>query len=322
MSEERYTYAVARVRAKESTLLNKAALDQLLACKTSEDCLRALAERGWGSENTHTAEEMLKAETEKTWQFLNSVLPDAHTLDVFRLSADFHNLKAAIKQVCTEQETPNVFCEGGTIPAAQILAAVQEQRFESLPAALAVPGRQCFDILLHTRDAQLCDLALDKACLEAIAQKGRCEKNEALRLYAETTVACADIRIAVRCCKTKKSAELIRQSLAECSSISVPLLAKAAAESTEAIAAYLLTTAYADGVEALKTSLSAFECWCDSFLIRRLQPQRYNPFTIGPLAGYLLARESEIKSVRLILSAKRNGLAEQTIRERLRECYV
>ena len=43
MSEERYTYAVARVRAKESTLLNKAALDQLLACKTSEDCLRALA---------------------------------------------------------------------------------------------------------------------------------------------------------------------------------------------------------------------------------------------------------------------------------------
>ena len=213
MSEERYTYAVARVRAKESTLLNKAALDQLLACKTSEDCLRALAERGWGSENTHTAEEMLKAETEKTWQFLNSVLPDAHTLDVFRLSADFHNLKAAIKQVCTEQETPNVFCEGGTIPAAQILAAVQEQRFESLPAALAAPGRQCFDILLHTRDAQLCDLALDKACLEAIAQKGRCEKNEALRLYAETTVACADIRIAVRCCKTKKSAELIRQSL-------------------------------------------------------------------------------------------------------------
>ena len=174
MSEERYTYAVARVRAKESTLLNKAALDQLLACKTSEDCLRALAERGWGSENTHTAEEMLKAETEKTWQFLNSVLPDAHTLDVFRLSADFHNLKAAIKQVCTEQETPNVFCEGGTIPAAQILAAVQEQRFESLPAALAAPGRQCFDILLHTRDAQLCDLALDKACLEAIAQKGRC----------------------------------------------------------------------------------------------------------------------------------------------------
>ena len=30
MSEERYTYAVARVRAKESTLLNKAALEQLL----------------------------------------------------------------------------------------------------------------------------------------------------------------------------------------------------------------------------------------------------------------------------------------------------
>ena len=158
MSEERYTYAVARVRAKESTLLNKAALDQLLACKTSEDCLRALAERGWGSENTHTAEEMLKAETEKTWQFLNSVLPDAHTLDVFRLSADFHNLKAAIKQVCTEQETPNVFCEGGTIPAAQILAAVQEQRFESLPPAVkewAGSPRGLCDMVNHNSKSEL-----------------------------------------------------------------------------------------------------------------------------------------------------------------------
>lgn len=322
MSEERYTYAVARVRAKESTLLNKAALEQLLACKTSEECLRTLQERGWGNENTHTAEELLKAETDKTWEFLNSVLPDVHTLDVFRLSTDFHNLKAAIKQVCTEQETPNVFAEGGTVPAKQILALVQEQRYESLPDALAAPARQCFDIMLHTRDAQLCDLALDKACLEAIAARGKQEKNEALRLYAETTVACADIRIAVRCCKTKKPLDLIEASLAECGSVSVPLLAKAASESPEAIAAYLQTTTYAEGAELVKTSLSAFECWCDSLLIKRLQPQRYNPFTIGPLAGYLLARESEIKSVRLILSAKRNGLGEQTIRERLRECYV
>lgn len=322
MSEERYTYAVARVRAKESTLLNKAALEQLLGCKTEEECIRTLHERGWGSENTHTADEMLKAETDKTWAFLNSVLQDPHILDVFRLQTDFHNLKAAIKQVCTEQEAQGVFAEGGTVPAAQILALVQEQRFESLPTALAAPGRKCFDILLHTRDAQLCDLALDKACLDAIEARGKQEKNEALRLYAHTTVACADIRIAVRCCKTRKTLDLITQSLAECDTLSVPMLAKAASESTEAIAAYLQTTAYAEGAELIKTSLSAFECWCDSFLIRSLQPQRYNPFTVGPLAGYLLARQSEIKSVRLILSAKRNGLPDQTVRERLRECYV
>ena len=322
MSEERYTYAVARVRAKESTLLNKAALEQLLGCKTSEECLRSLRERGWGDETTHTAEEILQAETDKTWQFLNEVLEDVHSLDVFRLRADFHNLKAAIKQVCSGSVTPNVFAPGGTVSPDSILPAVQEQDFSRLPAHLAEPARECFAIMQSTQDAQLCDLALDKDCLAAIGQKGKSEKNEALRLYAETTVACADIRIAVRCCKAKKPLDLIRRSLAACETLSVEQLAKAASESPDAIAAYLQTTAYAGGAELVKSNLSAFECWCDSLLIQRLRPQRYNPFTIGPLAAYLLARESEIKSVRLILSAKRNGLGEQTIRERLRECYV
>lgn len=320
--QERYTYAVARVRAMETGLLNQAALEQLLACKTGEECLRLLEEKGWGGEDCRTAEEMLAAETDKTWAFINSVVGDPHAFDLFRYEVDFHNLKAAIKQVCTEQEAPNVFRFGGTLPAADILARVREQQFSSLPAHLAAPAREAFDLFLKTRDGQLCDLVLDKACLDAIAARGKKEENEAMRLYAETTVAAADIRIAARACKTRKPQDLIRRSLAECDSLSVPALARAASESLDALCAYLQNTAYAEAAPLLKTSPGAFECWCDSLLIRRLKPQLYNPFTIGPLAAYLLARQSEIKSVRLILSAKRNGLPDEAVRERLRECYV
>ena len=35
-----------------------------------------------------------------------------------------------------------------------------------------------------------------------------------------------------------------------------------------------------------------------------------------------LARENEIKTVRIILSGKANGLSEESIRERIREMYV
>jgi V/A-type H+-transporting ATPase subunit C len=43
---------------------------------------------------------------------------------------------------------------------------------------------------------------------------------------------------------------------------------------------------------------------------------------ISPLAAYILARENEIKSVRILLSGKINDLPEDSIRERLREMYV
>jgi V/A-type H+-transporting ATPase subunit C len=53
-----------------------------------------------------------------------------------------------------------------------------------------------------------------------------------------------------------------------------------------------------------------------------MKPQKTNPFTIGPLAAYILARQNEIKCVRMVLSAKLNGLPDDMIRERLREMYV
>ena len=66
----------------------------------------------------------------------------------------------------------------------------------------------------------------------------------------------------------------------------------------------------------------AFERWCDNQVIRTIQPQKYNPFSVGPLVAYVLARENEIKTVRIILSGKQNGLPEESIRERVREMYV
>jgi V/A-type H+-transporting ATPase subunit C len=45
-------------------------------------------------------------------------------------------------------------------------------------------------------------------------------------------------------------------------------------------------------------------------------------FTIGPVLGYLLAREAEAKAIRLIMVGKLNRLPQDKIRERLRDMYV
>ena len=59
MAEELYTYAVARIRSKEMTLFTRQTIDQLMSCKTYEDCLKSLYDRGWGSQGD-TAEQLLK----------------------------------------------------------------------------------------------------------------------------------------------------------------------------------------------------------------------------------------------------------------------
>lgn len=323
MSDMQYAYAVARIRSKELSLLNMQVLEQLLASKGYEECLHLLHDRGWGgSDGREDAELLLNAEREKTWDLIRELVDDMSVFDVFLYGNDYHNLKAAVKLVYSNQEIKHIFIDHGTVDPQLIYKAVKEHDFSLLPQKMREPAQEALETLLHTGDGQLCDFILDKASLDAVYSAGRDSKNELLQQYAEVTVAVADIKIAVRACRTGKPFDLILRALAQCDSLDVQALAQAAAQKEEAIYDYIGKTAYADAVEALKRSPSAFERWCDDAVIRTIRPQRYNPFTIAPLAAYILARENEIKMVRLILSGKLNHLPEQSVRERLREMYV
>ena len=203
-----------------------------------------------------------------------------------------------------------------------MLEIVENKEFGRLPDNMAAVAQEAYDTLLHTRDGQLCDVIVDRAALEAIYAAGMSAKDEIIRNYAESTVAIADIKIAVRCQKTGKSLDFMKRALAECESVSTEQLAKAALAGPEAIGEYLSGTAYAEGAQALEESPSAFERWCDNRMMETIRPQKYNAFSVGPLVAYQLARENEIKTVRIILTGKQNEFPDEAIRERVREMYV
>lgn len=323
MSEKQYTYAVARIRSKELSLLNASAVEQLMASRSYKECLNLLVEKGWGGEgDIASTEELLECERKKTWDLISELADDMSAFDVFLYANDYHNLKAAIKEVCTETHHDDIFIQQSTIPPKDILNAIETHDYALLPEAMRAPAQEAFEALLHTRDGQLCDMLVDKAALDAIYKAGKAAENVLLQLYAELTVVAADIKTAVRGQKTGKPLELMKRALAKCETLDANRLAIASAEGFNAICEYLENTKYADAVTELRLSPSAFERWCDNLMIREIRPQQFNPFTIGPLAAYILARENEIKSVRIILSGKLNQLPEESIRERLREMYV
>lgn len=322
MADTQYAYAVARIRAKELSLLSGAFLEQLVSSKTYEECLRLLNEKGWETGDGENTETMLTAERNKTWKLIGELVKDPSVFDVFLYANDYHNLKAAIKSVKLAYEYPGIYTENGTVEVKRIRQAAETGKFGDLPEAMRGPAEEAYRVFLETGDGQLCDIIIDRAALLAIYQAGQASGNEFLALYGELSVASADIKTAVRAAKTGKDKSFLKRALAPCRTLDIDRLAAAAAAGTEAIAAYLVTTSYADAVEELRKSPSAFERWCDNLMIRRIRPQKRNPFGLGPLAAYILARENEIKSVRIILAGKRNALSDDMIRERVREMYV
>ncbi len=322
MAKQLYTYAVARIRSKEMLLLSKSDLDQLLNCKSEKECLKLLAEKGWGKSGEEDSEEMLRTEREKIWNLMKELVEDLSVFQMFLYTNDYHNLKAAMKQVYTDSKQEGIYITQGTIPVEVILSAVKEHNFLDLPEHMQECAKEAYEVLLHTGDSQLCDVILDRAALETMLLKCKESKVELMEKYGELKVAVADINIAVRSNKTRKTRAFMERAIAECSSLNKNKLINAALESQEAIYQYLQFTDYADAVEAMKESSSAFERWCDNLIIKHIRPQKSNPFTISPLAAYILARENEIKTVRILLSGKRNEIADNIIRERMRDMYV
>ncbi len=322
MAKADYTYAVARIRSKELKLLTMKDLEALIALDDYESCIRFLTEKGWGNDTNQTGDEILSTERKKIWLLMNELVKEENAFDVFLLQNDFHNLKVTIKAITRDLKADNMFSEFGKIPAEKIYEAIDKRNYSQLPEYLQNTAKEAMNVLLHTSDGQLCDIIIDKACLEAVYNAGINSDNEIIKLYSELFVASADIKIAVRCAKTAKTLDFIKQSLAECETLNINILANSAAKGIEEICSYLTSSAYKEAVEALKRSPSAFEKYCDDLVTEKMKSQKWEPFTIGPLVAYIIARENEIKAVRIILSAKLNSLDTEIVRERLRKMYV
>lgn len=323
MSKQDYTYAVARIRALENSLLNQEDINQLLSCPTEDNTVELLMSKGWGDgHEAKDGETILVYELDKTWDTVREMVKDMSVLDVLSYRDLHHNLKAAMKRVVSDTTAPEVYIHNSFYTDEELLEIVRDKAWHRLPDFLAGPVQEAYETLLKTGDGQLLDTMMDKICLESIKRAGERGDHEIIEQYAEVTVAVTNIKIAVRGQRTAKNAEFMKMAMAECDTISVDQLIKAAMTNEEAIIEYLETTDYRGGAEALKSSLSQFECWCDNRIIELIKPQLRNPFSLGPIFAYIYAREIEIRSVRNILMGKRSELPVEDIRERVRDTYV
>ena len=274
---EQYTYAVARIRALEVSLFSDSTIDQLIACQNYDQALQFLEEKGWGdAESSGDAEKILTREEEKTWEVVKELSIGMEHFDVLSYPKLFHNLKAAVKEVCTGDKNRHIYYEDVRIPGEEMRKIVEDRDFGKLPDSMRIAGEEAYETLLHTGDGQLCDVIIDRAALDAIYQAGKESPDKIIQDYAESTVAVADIKIAVRSQKTAKSTDFMKRAMAECDSLSVSQLSKAALSGMDAICEYLRGTAYAEGADALAESPSAFERWCDNRIIQTISPEKYH----------------------------------------------
>ena len=316
-----YPFAVAAVRSMENNLITRDKLMQMADAPTAEDALRVLTESGYGElapGQIHDFETLLSNHLENVYKSLMGLIPEEKLIDVFLYKNDYHNIKVLIKQELSGTDGDAYLVNGGTIPVEKLKEAFAERKFTDFQEIDGKAVDEAMEAYAKTKDARYIDLILDKACFETMHSFAKKTKNDYIIGYIERLADVTNIKTFVRVKRLGKSFKLFEEAFVPTGSLDMDAFRRAD-ESDNPEGALGFGEICAD---CMKVSFTEFEKNCDDYLMSYVKDAKYKALTPEPIVGYILAKETEVKCVRIIMTCKLNNIDSETIKERVREAYV
>lgn len=321
-----YLFLSARIRSLERSLLSKPRMERMLQAETPAECAQVLTELGYppfDAQSEAGLNQALSQARSDLFADLARFMPDPALLDVFKLKYDYHNVKALIKG--RGADVSAMLVDAGRIRAADMAAKYQQSgKWDFLPAPMRGAAEESARVLAETGDPQRSDFVLDKAYFSEMLEMAKNSGCKFLLDYVRTLIDAANLRSAVRTTRMHRAATFLQQVLFDGGEVSVErILAEIAGGVAALYRGTPLREAAVLGEDAVEGgSLTAFEKACDNAVFAKAGEARHVPFGPEVVIGYVAARENEFTAARIIMAGRLAGLGSDTIRERLRDCYV
>lgn len=320
MKDIDYATAVARVKINENNLITPDGIDRLINAKTLEEAVSMLNEKGY-SVSGAPIEQLFDNQLENAWKLVEEIAPDFKEFHFLLVKNDFHNLKAVLKGIVSDKDYDNL-CISPTITEPKIIAqAISEQKWSLLPVYMQNVAQQAYEYFVNTGDGRLSDMCIDKGSLNAVVDLSKDNKNDFISGLGDLIAVTYNLRIAVRAAIMKMDKDYLKKAICDNCSMDANALIEAASLGFDEVSEYIAKSKYEDAAVALEKSVYEFEKWCDNALIKYVEKARYVSFTASPIAAYIIKKEAELKTVRIIISGKQTNMNEADIKARVRDVY-
>ncbi len=322
MRDTDYAFCVARIRACETKLLSKEFIDKLIDAEDYSSSLRMLTSAGWIESGTEN-EDFIRKQSSNLWQLLSESVPEKQELDGLCLLNDYFNIKTAIKCIVAGEKAEAYFVEPSSLDLNNLSESIDSRSYAVLKNdKMRQTAKSAFETACITNDGQSAEIIIDVAALEALLELSLRSRHTTFSKICGFIVDVSNIRTAIRCAKTGKNAGFIDSAVSACCKINRDLLVSEAAKGQEALLSYLMTCDYAEGAELYITNPVLYDKWCDSKILEIATESGYTAFGFSPVCAYYYKKTDEIKTVKLILSAKKSGISADLLRERVKVAYA
>ena len=334
----RYTFQTAQVRTLEIQMLSKAALLDMANAENFEQAADLLSGSEYalprGGKDFAEVEEILQQRRAAVRELFSDLMLDEPIVELFRTRDDFANLRLAVRRTMTEKPLGTDYSSYANVQPElieQIFSEEDEFSKPVFPDYVQDAVEQAVLAYYQQKDIRRIDYAIDSVQAQYNLRQARRLRSVFLLGFFRIQIDLTNIRTMLRLKFTEsrtKTAEaeafLVQDNVfLEGGFIELERFRHGAELGYEALGPLFFVTPYHRIVDtganylASSKSFLRVEQQCDEHLTGFLKSTVLITAGPQPIIAFLLMKENEIRTVRLILTAKKNFLDTKLILDRL-----
>jgi V/A-type H+-transporting ATPase subunit C len=320
----RYMFQTAQVRTLETQMLTRAAIVDMANAPDFASAISSLS----GSEYTMPQgaggaeiETLLRQRRAAVRELFEDLMLDERVVEIFRSRDDFANLRLAVRRVVTDKPVGGDFSDEGNVSPDVLQEAFEQENYALLPPYARDAIDEAVLAYYQNKDIRQIDHAIDRV-QAAYEGAGAADADGATFL-----TSLFRIRIDLTNIRTMLRVKFLDADphgvLLEGGFVESARFRQGLDVGYESLGQLFFGTPYghiADAGAGYLTANSSFlkaEQQCDEYLLGYLGQTMQITAGPQPVVAFLLAKEHEIRTVRLILTAKRNKLDTKLILDRV-----
>lgn len=351
-----YRYAAGRIRSLELKLMNNSQINRLFEARTITEIQRLMQECGYEAGEPEAA---LSMETEAVYELILEIMPDGGYAEALLLFHDTQNLKAILKHLSVNwikgenpsgqhdeeasvnqavkspasvrhldfRQVERLMLSPSLVEPEELFKAVRDQKPENIPEWMYDLAMEAAERYRQTYDISVIDLIIDRTAYERATCIAKELGNRWFIDYFILKRDLINLESLLRCKALGIGRAYFEQCLLPDGQIDKNTWLRYFDANYDAWAVELKKTALSDFLEIASQygqpgSATRFGQLADQKIMEHLRKALH--VLSGPEIplAYLLARELEIKNIRIALTCLRNNIPSARARDMARESYL
>lgn len=322
----RYGFAVGQIRAMETRMLTRAALLDLANAENLDAAMELLSGTDYAlpadGRGPAEVEQMLRDRRTEVRRRFASLMEDPLLVELLEARDDFANLRLAIRRLVTERPIGADYSPDGSIPAEKFEEVLQAEDYGRFPEHLQEAVESAVLGFYEGKDIRRIDYELDKAQALYKLRRARELNCEFLCSLFRIQIDLINLRMTLR---FKAAGRDDRNLFLPGGFVPIDRFIHALEVGYEAVPPLFFATPYFELVEGgiaywmANQSFLRLERLCEEHIMGYLRQTEALAAGWQPIVAYLLLMEQEIRTVRMVLTAKQNGMDIRLILDRLGE---